>query len=246
MSPKVRGFVLLAHVVSSVGWLGLNLAVPALAVTGMTTGSPATQHAVYRVLDMLGGFYLIPLSVTAFVTGVVLSLGTSWGIFRHYWVTVKFVLTSIAVVLIPLSLLPGLRETAEVVARHTSRRVRRRRQGRGGPGRRRIRLHHHVPHLRDRVDLQAVGTHRVRQAAARRVLPPPVDRVSRRGPGSARCPRERTRPAGRTPDGVFRRSTGGRRRRPRDRPGSIGGLGLAGVNDVTGTDHGDSPSTTGR
>ncbi|TDB99651.1 hypothetical protein E1267_37005 [Nonomuraea longispora] len=116
MSPKVRRFVLLAHVVSSVGWLGLNLAVPALAVTGMTTGSPATQHAVYRVLDMLGGFYLIPLSLTAFITGVVLSLGTSWGIFRHYWVTVKFVLTLIAVVLIPLSLLPGLRETAEVVA----------------------------------------------------------------------------------------------------------------------------------
>jgi hypothetical protein len=115
-TSRVRRFVLLLHVVSSVGWLGLNLGVPALAVTGMTTGSPEWQHAVYRVLSLLGDLYLVPLSLTAFTTGVVLSLITSWGLVRHYWVVTKFVLTLIAVVLIPVSLLPGLHAAAEAVA----------------------------------------------------------------------------------------------------------------------------------
>ncbi|RBQ20733.1 hypothetical protein DP939_06545 [Spongiactinospora rosea] len=115
-APQVRRFVLLLHVVSSVGWLGLNLGVPALAITGMTTADPEVQHAVYRVLGLLGDLYLIPLSLTAFITGVLLSLMTTWGLLRHYWVIAKFALTLIAVVLIPASLLPGLHAAAEAVA----------------------------------------------------------------------------------------------------------------------------------
>ncbi|MFI0424431.1 hypothetical protein [Spongiactinospora sp. 9N601] len=115
-TPRVRRPVLLLHVVSSVGWLGLNLGVPALAIIGMTTGDPEVQHAVYRVLGLLGDLYLIPLSLTAFTTGVLLSLMTSWGLLRHYWVIAKFALTLIAVVLIPTSLLPGLHAAAEAVA----------------------------------------------------------------------------------------------------------------------------------
>ncbi|MCG5214647.1 DUF2269 family protein [Streptosporangium sp. KLBMP 9127] len=116
MPPRTRKLVTTLHVISSVGWLGLNLGVLTLALTGMSTGDPDLQHAAYSVLALLGGVLLIPLSLTAFVTGVLLSLFTSWGLLRYRWVIVKLVLTLIAVVLIPSSLLPGLNEAAEIVA----------------------------------------------------------------------------------------------------------------------------------
>ena len=116
MPPRTRKLVTTLHVISSVGWLGLNLGVLTLALTGMNTGDADLQHAAYSVLALLGGVLLIPLSLTAFVTGVLLSLFTSWGLLRYRWVIVKLVLTLIAVVLIPSSLLPGLNEAAEIVA----------------------------------------------------------------------------------------------------------------------------------
>jgi hypothetical protein len=113
---RARRLVLVLHVISSVGWLGLNLGVLVLAVTGATTDDPQTQHAVYRVMGVLGDVLLLPISLTAFVTGLVLALGTVWGLFRHRWVVVKFWLTLIAVILTPLSLLPGIHETVAIVS----------------------------------------------------------------------------------------------------------------------------------
>jgi len=36
---------------------------------------------------------IVPLSFAALLTGVVQSLATHWGLFRHYWVLMKFLLT---------------------------------------------------------------------------------------------------------------------------------------------------------
>lgn len=116
LSPAVRKTVLVLHIISSVGWLGLTIGNLVLAVTGLTTDSPVTQHAVYLVMGILGDLLLIPISLTAFVTGIVLSLGTPWGMFRYRWVIVKLVLTSIAVVMTPLSLLPAIHETIATVS----------------------------------------------------------------------------------------------------------------------------------
>ncbi|MCW2919815.1 MAG: hypothetical protein JWN52_7883 [Actinomycetia bacterium] len=116
MPARVRKIVLVLHVISSVGWLGLTTGNLVLAITGMTTGSPDEQHAAYRVMGILGDLLLIPISLTAFVTGVLLALGTPWGLFRHRWVVVKFWLTLIAVVLTPLSLLPGIHDAIAAVS----------------------------------------------------------------------------------------------------------------------------------
>ncbi|PRX49349.1 hypothetical protein B0I33_103384 [Prauserella shujinwangii] len=116
MSVSARRAVLVAHVVSSVGWLGLTIGNLTLAITGLTTADPGTQRAVFVAMDVVGGTLLIPVSLTAFGTGLALSLGTRWGLLRHRWVLAKFVLTLVAVVLTPLSLLPGVRAAAEAVS----------------------------------------------------------------------------------------------------------------------------------
>lgn len=116
MGPGARKSVLILHVISSVGWLGLNIGILTLTITGLTTSDADRQHAALQALGILGDLLLIPISLTAFVTGLLLAVGTRWGLFRHWWIVVKFVLTLIAVVLIPVSLLPGIHDVVATVS----------------------------------------------------------------------------------------------------------------------------------
>lgn len=116
LAPTTRKWLLLLHVVTSVGWLGLNVANLTLGITGLLTDDPATQHAALGAMYLVGGPLLIPVSLLAYVSGILLGFYGKWGVLRYRWVLVKFVLTTIAVVLVPLSLLPGLRELSDLVA----------------------------------------------------------------------------------------------------------------------------------
>lgn len=114
LTPRARKWILVLHVVSAVGWLGINFADFALAVTGLTTTDPALQHAMLHALVIVGNTLLIPISLLALTTGLVLALGTQWGLLRYKWVIVKLVLTSIAVLLIPVALLPELNALSDL------------------------------------------------------------------------------------------------------------------------------------
>jgi hypothetical protein len=96
LPPRWRKAMLAAHVIVSVGWLGLDIGLLTLGVTGLTTGDPATLQAAYRAMDIFGDVLIVPISVTTFVTGLMLSFGTKWGLMRHYWVAIKFFITAAA------------------------------------------------------------------------------------------------------------------------------------------------------
>jgi hypothetical protein len=113
--PARRGFVI-AHVVASVGWLGLTLCLLVLAATGATTDSAATAEAAYRAMKIFGDWLLMPLAISTIVTGVVLSLGTPWGLARHRWVFVKFWITLGAATASLLAFRTTINEAAEHVA----------------------------------------------------------------------------------------------------------------------------------
>ncbi|MBB5804948.1 vacuolar-type H+-ATPase subunit I/STV1 [Saccharothrix ecbatanensis] len=106
MKPKLRKSWLLLHVISSVGWLGVTIGMLVLALAAFD----APQ--LYQAMSLLGDLVVLPLALTALVTGVVLSLGTKWGLVKHRWVLVKFVLTVIAVIATTFSLRSGLHEAA--------------------------------------------------------------------------------------------------------------------------------------
>jgi hypothetical protein len=116
LTPTTRKWLLILHVVVSVGWLGLNIGNLTLAITGLTTDDPTTQHTAFGAMYLIGGPLLIPVSLLALVSGILLGFYSKWGVLRYRWVLVKLTLTTIAVVLIPLSLLPGLRELSSLVA----------------------------------------------------------------------------------------------------------------------------------
>src|SRR5688500_14178347 len=100
MPAGLRKLMLSAHVISSVGWLGAVGAFLALAVIGVTKQDAPTVRGVYLVMQPTAWYVLVPLAFASLLTGIVMSLGTTWGLFRHYWVLVKFGLTVFATIIL--------------------------------------------------------------------------------------------------------------------------------------------------
>jgi hypothetical protein len=93
VSPRLRKLTLTAHIVSSVGWLGAVVAYLALAVGALNGVDPLRAQAAYLTLETLGWTVILPFALAALATGLVQSLATPWGVFRHWWITLKLTLT---------------------------------------------------------------------------------------------------------------------------------------------------------
>jgi hypothetical protein len=91
-----------AHVAVSVGWLGAVAGFLALSIAGMTSHDPETIRGSYLSMNLLGEFVIVPLSLLALATGLIESFASQWGVFRHYWVVAKLVLTVLATGLLML------------------------------------------------------------------------------------------------------------------------------------------------
>jgi hypothetical protein len=112
MSPGLRRFVLTTHVTSSVGWFGAVASFLVLAIAGLGSASEQTERSAYQAMELITWWMIIPLCLGALLTGLIQSLGTAWGLFRHYWVLVKLLLTLLATVVLlvhtqPIGLLAG-------------------------------------------------------------------------------------------------------------------------------------------
>jgi SNF family Na+-dependent transporter len=100
--PRLRKALLTAHVTASVGWLGAVAGFLALSIVGLTSQDAQTVRATYLAMEAIGWFVLVPFSLASLLTGVVQSLGTKWGLFRHYWVLVKLLINVVATVILLL------------------------------------------------------------------------------------------------------------------------------------------------
>jgi hypothetical protein len=98
--------MLTAHVCLSVGWLGAVAAFLALAIAGVTKDDPQRVRAAYLAMDLTAWFVIVPLSVASLVTGVIQALGTDWGLFQHYWVLVKLLMTVLATAVLLVHMQP--------------------------------------------------------------------------------------------------------------------------------------------
>ncbi|MDQ3438745.1 MAG: hypothetical protein M3478_00160 [Planctomycetota bacterium] len=119
MTPRLRKFALTAHVASSVGWLGAVAAYLALAITGVSSQDGQMGRAAYLAMELIGWFVVVPCSLAALLTGLLQSLGTEWGLFRHYWILAKFLLT-IGGVTVLLLHMPAVSRMSRLAAETTS------------------------------------------------------------------------------------------------------------------------------
>jgi hypothetical protein len=74
------------------------------------------MRAAYLAMDTIGWLAIVPLAVAALLTGLVMALGTAWGLFRHYWVLISFALTifATAVLLLHMSAVDRMADVVRV------------------------------------------------------------------------------------------------------------------------------------
>lgn len=98
LSPAARKAWLLAHVVLSVGWLGAGAANVSLGAHAWSRpGGELTPLLAHHAIRLIDTWVVIPAAFGALISGLVVSLGTRWGLFVHWWVTIKLVLTVVVI-----------------------------------------------------------------------------------------------------------------------------------------------------
>jgi hypothetical protein len=110
LPPAWRKTVLLAHVAASVGWLGVTATFLVLTVSLLDTRDAATLRTGYAIHELMVTWLARPAALLTLGTGLVLALGTRWGL-RHWWVTAKLVLL-VATVALTVTVSPAALEFA--------------------------------------------------------------------------------------------------------------------------------------
>ncbi|MCT9624814.1 hypothetical protein HWD94_06715 [Pseudarthrobacter equi] len=119
MPPGVRKAALTIHVVSSMGWLGAIAAFLVLAIAGLASSEAQLVRATYVGMNLVGLIIILPLSLASLISGIIQGLGTVWGLFRHYWVLIKLIITALATALLlvhlqPVSAMAGMALAADL------------------------------------------------------------------------------------------------------------------------------------
>jgi hypothetical protein len=112
MPSGLRKFTLAIHLAFSVGWIGGVVAYLALGLAAATSQDAQTLRAAWIAMDLTGWYAIVPLALASLLTGVVMALGTKWGVFRHYWVLISLVLTVIVAGVLLLHM-PDVRALAD-------------------------------------------------------------------------------------------------------------------------------------
>lgn len=100
MGPGLRKFALAAHVTFSVGWIGAAAAYIPLDIAAATSPDAETLRASYLAMDLVARWAIVPLALASLLTGLIMALGTRWGLFRHYWTLISLILTVLAVLVL--------------------------------------------------------------------------------------------------------------------------------------------------
>jgi hypothetical protein len=100
MPPRLRKFALAAHFTRAVGWIGAVAGYIALDVAAATSQDPNTLRAAYLAMELIAWYVIVPLAFASLLSGLIMSLGTRWGLLRYYWVLISLLLTIIATIVL--------------------------------------------------------------------------------------------------------------------------------------------------
>jgi hypothetical protein len=111
LTPRWRRAVLTVHVITAVGWLGVDLVLLTLGISGLAGADP---DVVYPAQSLVGRMLFTPLSALVWLVGVANAAYTKWGLVKHWWVLVKLLLTTLMLVLVVVLLYPALTRAGEL------------------------------------------------------------------------------------------------------------------------------------
>lgn len=117
LGAGTRRVVLIVHIASAGAWLGVDVAMAVLIGTAMTTDTPATLVFSLQALELVSVWPLLACGLVCLLSGLVLGLGSKWGIVRYWWVAVKLGLNVLLTGLVLVALLPEVSRQADLARR---------------------------------------------------------------------------------------------------------------------------------
>jgi uncharacterized membrane protein len=111
---RLRKTVLLVHIVGGGTWFGLDVAMAVLVFTAIATPDPATRAHALQSLALIAVWPMLTAALASLITGVLLGLGSRYGLVRYWWVAIKLVLNLTLTALIVFSLRGEINEIAGV------------------------------------------------------------------------------------------------------------------------------------
>jgi hypothetical protein len=113
LSPGWHKTTLVTHIVSAGAWIGIEVIVAVLVLTGRFAGDVELRSLAYRALAAFVVWPMLGSGLVCLATGLILGLATRWGLLRYWWVAVKLVLNLVLCTLIVLVLQPGMDQLTE-------------------------------------------------------------------------------------------------------------------------------------
>jgi hypothetical protein len=109
---RARKTVLVLHIASAGAWLGIDVVMGVLVFTALLTGSDRTKALCYQALELFAVWPLLAAGLLCLATGLLLGLGSKYGVVRFWWVAVKLVLNIVLSSLVLVALRPTVADAA--------------------------------------------------------------------------------------------------------------------------------------
>lgn len=119
LGKRARNAVLAVHLLSAAAWIGLDAALAVLVFTSLLTDDAQLAAAGYRVLVLLAVWPLLVAGLSCLGSGLLLGLGTKYGLLRYWWVAAKLVINVVFTALVPVLLRPTVLSAADGAQRLT-------------------------------------------------------------------------------------------------------------------------------
>jgi hypothetical protein len=114
LGARTRKGVLVVHIASVGAWLGLDVAMAVLIFTAIFSHDSGTRALCYQALQLFAVWPLFIAGIVCLASGVVLGLGSKYGLVRYWWVATKLALNILLTGLVLVALRPGLSGLSEL------------------------------------------------------------------------------------------------------------------------------------
>lgn len=108
---RMRKTVMVLHIVAGGTWFGLDVAMAVLVFTAISTDSPVVRAHTLQSLGLVTVWPMFCAAMLSLITGILLGLGSKYGLVRYWWVAIKLALNLILATLV-LTALRGEVNTA--------------------------------------------------------------------------------------------------------------------------------------
>lgn len=98
LSPKGQKALKIIHIVSVIAWVGSAIVMNCIRHL-VSVNDGAGMYYMADFLEAVDMKILVPGAIVCLITGLLYSLFTPWGFFKHRWVAVKWILTILMIAL---------------------------------------------------------------------------------------------------------------------------------------------------